>query len=79
MIASAKKQGFTVPVLTNRTGTGKWTAGDVFDNVQSNFYWSGSTYSSNTTYAWVVSMYDGNVYDGFKAIGNYVWPVRAGQ
>lgn len=33
MVTSARKQGFTVPALTNRSGTAKWTPGNLFDNV----------------------------------------------
>jgi hypothetical protein len=77
MVESARKQGFTNPILTNRAGTGKWTAGDPFDNVNL-FYWSSSNYGSDITYAWTVSM-NGN-YNGFiKTSTAYVWPVRAGQ
>ena len=57
-------------------------AGHPFTAAQSNnFYWSGSSYAGNSTYAWVVSMLDGNVivYGYGKAHSFYVWPVRAGQ
>jgi hypothetical protein len=55
-------------------------AGHLFGtSVQSPYYWSGSTYSSNTTVAWTVSMYDGNVSNVSKTYNLYVWPVRAGQ
>jgi len=50
-----------------------------FSNVQSDYYWSSSTNSSNTAYAWVVVMGGGVVSDGSKANVSYVWPVRAGQ
>ena len=48
-------------------------------SVQSDGYWSSSSYSGNTTNAWHVDMYDGVVVNLNKADGNYVWPVRAGQ
>jgi hypothetical protein len=50
-----------------------------FSNVQADYYWSSSTYAFNTTYAWVVGMYDGSVGGNFKTFTYYVWPVRAGQ
>ncbi|MFZ4857130.1 MAG: DUF1566 domain-containing protein [Desulfuromonadaceae bacterium] len=55
------------------------TTGHPFSNVRSNSYWSGSTYSSGTAYAWVVGVGGGYVDYVGKASGNYVWPVRAGQ
>jgi hypothetical protein len=54
-------------------------AGHPFSNVQSIGYWSGSTYSSNTTNAWFVYMVDGPVKFSSKTDLYYVWPVSAGQ
>lgn len=48
-------------------------------NVQSNNYWSSSTYANNTDNAWNVNMWDGNVNANNKTNNNYVWPVRAGE
>jgi hypothetical protein len=78
-VASARKQGFTNPVLTDNTGTAKWREGYLFKNVQSYNYWSSSTYAFNTSVAWGVYMGSGSVDISFKASGYYVWPVRAGQ
>ena len=50
-----------------------------FDNVQPFHYWSSSTYSYNTTFGWVVYLYDGSVDDDAKSLDYYVWPVRGGQ
>jgi hypothetical protein len=44
--------------------------------VQSNNYWSGSTYAGNTSNAWNVNMNNGNVNNNNKSNNNYVWPVR---
>jgi hypothetical protein len=80
-VASARKQGFTNPALTDKTGTAKWVSGAanaLFTNVQTDNYWS----SSSTAYsirAWVVSMGGGNVNYNYKDDIGYVWPVRAGQ
>ena len=79
MVASAVKQGFNGPALTNGTGTAQWSAGNVFANVQSQYYWSSTTYAPNTTYAWYVYMDDGSVDDNSKSYNLYVWPVRGGQ
>jgi hypothetical protein len=51
--------------------------GHPFSNVQSNFYWSSTTYADNTDYAWNVSMYNGYVGYSNKTSVNYVWPVRS--
>lgn len=54
--------------------------GHPFTNVQSDFYWSSTSYAYNTHYAWFVGMGYGGVDHGVKTISHYyVWPVRAGQ
>jgi hypothetical protein len=50
-----------------------------FTGVQSNNYWSSSTYAGNTTNAWIVNLNDGNVNNNDKTNTNYVWPVRGGK
>lgn len=77
MVQSARKHGYINPPLTNAAGTGQWAAGDIFDTVQGNGYWSGS--SSGTNVAWVVGMINGYVYFGLESNDFYVWPVRSGQ
>ncbi|MBI5376806.1 MAG: DUF1566 domain-containing protein [Candidatus Schekmanbacteria bacterium] len=49
-----------------------------FNNVQASNYWSSSTYTSYTSYAWCVDM-DLGVYVNGKTYDYYVWPVRSGQ
>ena len=70
---------FYRPALSNDAGTGKWLEGNAFTGVQSNAYWTSTTYAANTGYAWGVSLYNGYVYDGHKSNTYYVWPVRGGQ
>ena len=82
MVEYAKRTpspGYTNPVLTNGAGTGKWTAGDVFTNVQSDLYWSSTTYAGFETGAWTVNMWGGSIGGTSKTSGVYVWPVRGGQ
>jgi len=67
------------PAVPNTTGTEKWTEGDPFTNVQSDFYWSSTTNASNTDLAWGVHLNDGRVDDGNKPSTYYVWPVRGRQ
>lgn len=50
----------------------------VFVGVQSNNYWSSTTYAPNTSNAWNVNLNDGNVNANDKTNNNYVWPVRGG-
>ncbi len=78
MIASAKKQGFTMPILTNAPGTAKWSNGNLFDNVLNNNYWTATTHTSETS-AWYVSLYNGSVDYYVKNGMIYVWPVRVRQ
>jgi hypothetical protein len=51
--------------------------GHPFSNVNSDYYWSGTTYSSDPSYAWGVSMNDGQDYYYTKAHWQCdAWPVR---
>ena len=50
-----------------------------FQNVASNFYWSSTTYASNSYFAWFVNFYNGGRYDSGKNRNYYVRCVRAGQ
>ncbi len=52
--------------------------GHPFDNVQFIFYWTSTTYDSNTDHAWGVYVYNGYVYNYHKITKAYVWPVRGG-
>jgi hypothetical protein len=53
--------------------------GHPFTNIQTNQYWSSSTYVKMTERAWAVHMVDGIVTYKHKDGSNYVWPVRGGQ
>jgi hypothetical protein len=64
--------------LANGTEPVRSSSMRAFTGVQSDFYWSSTTYASNTSYAWYVYMYNG--YAGIyyhKANHFYVWPVRS--
>jgi hypothetical protein len=67
------------PALSNAAGTGKWSEGDAFNNVQCNYYWSSTPYESYTDNAWFVNIVHGYVYDPSKSYNFYVWPVRGGK
>ena len=53
--------------------------GHPFTSVQSSFYWSSSSLVSFPSFAWVVTMGDGNAGSGNKTNNLFVWPVRGGQ
>jgi hypothetical protein len=67
------------PALADTAGTSQWSSGDAFTSVQSNYYWSSTTYAGDTDYAWFVRLTDGDVHYGNKGTSYYVWPVRGGQ
>ena len=71
--------GVDSPAVPNTAGTGKWTSGNPFTGVQSNYYWSGTTYAGTTVFAWRVGLSFGGVDVVGKGNGYYVWPVRGGQ
>ncbi|GJQ59845.1 MAG: hypothetical protein SCALA701_26460 [Candidatus Scalindua sp.] len=78
VLHSLVNYGISTPAVSNTSGTGKWTAGDPFNNVQSAFYWSSTTSASDTTVAWGVNLNSGSVGNGNKPIGGRVWCVRGG-
>ena len=66
--------------LPDTAGTGQWSGGDPFNNVQSFSYWSSTTYVGRPNRAWSVSMEEGGVGKSIKTdYYFYVWPVRGGQ
>ena len=68
--------GYNFPPLPNTAGTGKWTPGNPFLNVQYNYYWTSTTYAPSATYAWRVHLYDGFVSGSGKSGTGYAWAVR---
>ena len=66
-------------VNADRSDTAVWLNAQGFSNVWSNYYWSSTSYTYITDYAWVVYMYTGTVTSEWKANGWFVWPVRGGQ
>jgi len=74
--------GFSNPALPNTGGSVQWTEGVPFTGVQSNYYWSSTTYATSlsTDLAWSVYLNYGNaVYNSPKTATYYVWPLRDGQ
>jgi hypothetical protein len=54
-------------------------AGHPFTGVQSDFYWSSTTFADGRSLAWGMSPGTGNASTGDKLFALYVWPVRGGQ
>jgi hypothetical protein len=73
--------GFHDPAVPNTAGTGKWTSGDPFTNVQSWLYWSSSKCTGlSGDYVLHVDTHIGCTYELIKTHPNtYVWPVRGGN
>ena len=73
--------GLRSPTLPDEAGTGQWSAGDAFQNVQSNSsYWTSTTYMSNENKNWTVSFGDAAAFIADKITDScYCWPVRGGN
>jgi uncharacterized repeat protein (TIGR02543 family) len=54
-------------------------AGHPFSNVMSSYYWTATTFSDNTGYAWGVYLGDSYADGNVKSSRFHVWPVRGGQ
>ncbi len=68
-LSSLAHFGYDLLAVPNAAGTGQWTEGDPFSGLQSNNYWSSTTFVGDTYVAWYVSMNSGTVSnDGKTAI-----------
>jgi hypothetical protein len=54
-------------------------AARLFQNVQSDYYWSSTTFAYGTGGAWIVLMWNGYVDGSGKSYHGCVWSVRSGQ
>jgi uncharacterized repeat protein (TIGR02543 family) len=66
-------------VNNGQSNPSAWLNGQGFTNVQSNYYWSGTSLAYISMYAQIVGMNDGSVWLSYKTDSYYVWPVRSGQ
>lgn len=74
---SLTNEAYSNPSLSNTVGTGQWSEGDPFNNVQAtNSYWTSTTEAIIPDHAWYVRMSDGGVYHFSYSSEYYVWPVR---
>jgi uncharacterized protein (TIGR02145 family) len=60
-------------------GTTSPAINSVFSGTDSSYYWSSTTYASNTSFAWYVDFYYGYVNGNYKSDNSYVRCVRGGQ
>jgi len=68
------------PALSNAAGDAKWTDGNAFLGVKSDYYWSSTTDAGNINKVWCMIFDNGKISNDPKS-GNeqHVWPVRGGQ
>lgn len=66
------------PFILDTAGTGCWSEGNPFSGVQSNLYWSATTYAGNPSGAWYAGLSGGDAVAYSKTYVHYVWPVRGG-
>jgi hypothetical protein len=81
-LQSLMHYGFWAPALPNTAGTGQWTSGDPFIDVQSVYYWTSTSYlGSPPGIAWCVGIHSGTIdaHNIYKSTPNNVWPVRDGN
>lgn len=67
------------PAVPDTNGTGQWTQGDPFNNVQSTVYWTSSTFTGSTSSAWRVFFDNGSLLSSNKDRFSFMWCVRCGQ
>jgi len=67
---------FVNPALPDTTGSGQWTEGNPFHGIQSDAYWSSTTFAGYPDNARVIGMGLGLLDYDYKIMARYVWPVR---
>jgi len=78
-LISITDDGCYDPAVPNTTGTGCWSPGNPFNNVQTGYYWSSTTVADSSSFAWYVRMNFGVVVYGNKYDLSYLWCVRGGH
>jgi len=66
-------------IHADQADMGLWLNARGFTDVQSDFYWTSTTYTYSPDRVWVVTMANGTVSSVHKTDMYYAWPVRAGQ
>jgi hypothetical protein len=60
-------------------GDGSPCIDPIFGPTVADYYWSATTFATDTLYAWLVAFAGGDVGSGSKGTFNYVRAVRAGS
>ena len=66
------------PFVPDTVGLGCWSEGDPFFGVQSDVYWSSTSFASSPASAWCAFLDVPGVVTNFKSLNFRVWPVRGG-
>ena len=66
-------------INAEQSNSATWLIGEGFTNVDSDYYWSATTYGGQSASAWHVKMWQGHMQFTNKTINfiRYLWPVRA--
>jgi len=73
--------GVHSPAVPDTAGTGRWTEGNPFTDIQSGYYWSSTSYAYGAygaSAAWRVSLHAGGMFHTDKEHTFHLWPVRGG-
>jgi hypothetical protein len=79
-LESLRDINYSLPALSDTKGTAKWSEGKPFEKVRSSYYWSSSTNTGSSNYAWYLHLGSGSVFSSAKNDNCcLVWPVRGGS
>jgi hypothetical protein len=86
-LLSMPNYGFHTPTIPDTEGSGQWSEGDPFINLQvaanPDAYWSSTSYPHPTASDWAYVIYSRYGYSGLidktESTFHYVWPVRGGS
>lgn len=78
-LESLRNMNYFDPPLSDALGTGHWSEGDPFTNVQVAQYWSSTTFANSPASAACVAFSNGNENPTGKSNTSHVWPVRGGK
>jgi hypothetical protein len=70
---------FYPPMLCDTSGTNKWSEGNPFTGIQSDYYWSHDPLGPDSGTAWAIYLFNGFAHNYYKTDLFYVWPVRGGR
>jgi hypothetical protein len=84
---SLPSYGFHTPTIPDTDGSGQWSEGDPFINLQAatnlDTYWSSTSYPHPTASNWAYVIYSrygySSLIDKTESTSHYVWPVRGGS